>query len=352
MQRMLRPSRFVGALLTCCLFLVPYDASACLVCVPYPEQTATDRLLKADTVVLARENPDKPFSYAAVRVLKGALPPAEINLFVDSATRRRLDSNPDQFMVLTFERSASHWGSAGYATTAYRELVENILSRAHRWEGPQGARDRAHFFIPYIGHDDTAIQRLAYLEVGKASYDTIRKADAFLPAEKIQRFLGDPRYLEWRRLYILLLGVNANESEKRMIRSRMHTSAKLDQTLNLSAWATALIEVDGEAAIDWLEDSYLGNPGRDSAAVLEIVKALSVHGARDFPRLRRRIAASYGVLIRTHASLAGWAARDLTAWNDWRYAASFAELRDKQLPLDGETAYAIDYYIGRAGYRP
>ncbi len=54
------------------------------------------------------------------------------------------------------------------------------------------------------------------------------------------------------------------------------------------------------------------------------------------------------MLIQSHPSLVGWAARDLTAWNDWRFAAALAELRESQLKLDGATAYAIDYYIGRA----
>ena len=64
--------------------------------------------------------------------------------------------------------------------------------------------------------------------------------------------------------------------------------------------------------------------------------------------LRQRIADSYGVLIQSHPSLAGWAARDLTSWNDWRFVDALAELRESQSEIDGATAYAIDYYIGRA----
>lgn len=128
----------------------------------------------------------------------------------------------------------------------------------------------------------------------------------------------------------------------------MESSAQFDRTLNLSAWATALIEIDGAEAIDWLEAVYLGAHGRKSDVVLEVVKAFSVHGAPKQSSLRQRIADSYGVLIQSHPSLAGWAARDLTSWNDWRFAGALAELRESPLKLDGATAYAIDYYIGRA----
>jgi len=46
--------------------------------------------------------------------------------------------------------------------------------------------------------------------------------------------------------------------------------------------------------------------------------------------------------------LAGWAARDLTAWGDWRFAETLAGLRNGQAEIDGATAYAIDYYVGRS----
>ena len=100
----------------------------------------------------------------------------------------------------------------------------------------------------------------------------------------------------------------------------------------------ALIEIDGEEAIDWLEAVYLGASDRDPDAVLEVVKALSVHGAREQSRLRGRIAESYGTLIEAHPSLAGWAARDLTAWEDWRFAVTLNELRGSRRTMDGATA--------------
>ena len=128
----------------------------------------------------------------------------------------------------------------------------------------------------------------------------------------------------------------------------MTRRAKFEQALNLSAWATALIEIDGEKAIDWLEAHYTGAPDRDPKEVLEIVKALSVHGARQYSGLRERIAKSYAALIQTHPSLAVWAVRDLTYWNDWRFADTLSRLRESNSPMDGATAFSIDYYLSRA----
>ena len=77
------------------------------------------------------------------------------------------------------------------------------------------------------------------------------------------------------------------------------------------------------------------------------MKALSVQGANVDSTLRLRIAKSYGALINSHPSLAGWVARDLTAWKDWRLADVLRNLREQSVVMNAQTAYAIDYYLKR-----
>jgi len=348
MLRVKHVMHYLAAITLSCLAMFAGRAEACMVCIPFPEDTATDQLLRADVVVLARENPDKPFSFVAVEVLKGDLDNLAIDQFVDSTTRRRLALRPGHSVVLTLDAATKHWRSAGYDTPAYQALVREILTQSPFWNLSGQAENRAIFFLPYLADADPAVHKLAYLEVGRASYDTVRRADSVVPTAQVHRFLANPQYLEWHALYILLLGVNAHPDEAKVIRATMESRAQFDSKLNLSAWATALIEIDGAEAIGWLEAVYLGAHDRKSDTVLEIVKALSVHGTRNQSSLRQRIADSYGVLIQSHPSLAGWATRDLTSWNDWRFAGVLAELRESPLELDGATAYAIDYYIGQA----
>ncbi|MCP4010487.1 MAG: hypothetical protein GY726_13375 [Proteobacteria bacterium] len=133
-----------------------------------------------------------------------------------------------------------------------------ILAHEPIWQRSGGAESRAMFFAPYLANAESAVSKLAYLEVGRASYNTIRQADSFVSAEQVHNFLNNPRYIEWHALYILLLGVDAKPADEKRIRAAMARRAQFDQTLNLSAWATALIEIDGEEAIEWLEAVYLG----------------------------------------------------------------------------------------------
>lgn len=61
---------------------------------------------------------------------------------------------------------------------------------------------------------------------------------------------NNPQYLEWHPLYILLLGFGAEGPESATIRQKIADMARLNQTLNLSAWAAALripVKATGES---------------------------------------------------------------------------------------------------------
>ena len=60
------------AALGCAIFLfLEGPLAACQICIPYPTKSAVDYLTEAKVVVLAREDPQRPFHYRPVRVLKG-----------------------------------------------------------------------------------------------------------------------------------------------------------------------------------------------------------------------------------------------------------------------------------------
>ena len=210
MIRITLPAGCIATLAAVCFALYGGPALACMVCIPFPEKTATDRLLEASAVVLARENPGKPYSYASIETLKGKIDRPAISLFLDSATRRRLSVNPDDAVVLGLDGSNGQWTMISYATPAYQALVEDILERSTDWRQLGSSESRAAFFLSYLTAPDFRIHNLAYLEVGRASYGLIRRADTIVPATQIHRFISDPKYLEWHALYILLLGVDAN----------------------------------------------------------------------------------------------------------------------------------------------
>ena len=233
--------RWVSVTTLWLMLLFSMPSVACMVCIPFPEGTAIDDLLEADVVVLARENPDKPFSYLAVETLQGELETPAIDLFVNSATRRRLSLHPELSMVLVRKHNPrpnqpgerDQWRALGYASDTFEAIVRNTLLNASTWQGPGGVQLRYEFFMPYLANPERSVRNLAYLEVGKAPYEVIRQADRFVEPARVHAFLNDTLYLEWRRLYILLLGVNATEADAALVRARMQSSADFNHQLNL-----------------------------------------------------------------------------------------------------------------------
>ena len=260
MSRVKRVTHYLAATILSCVALFVGRAEACMVCIPFPEDTATEQLLRADVVVLARENPDEPFSFVAVEVLKGDLDNLAIDLFVNSTTRRRLALRPEHSVVLTLDAATNHWRSAGYAPPAYQALVREILAQAPSWNLSDRAENRATFFLPYLADADPAIHELAYLEVGRASYDTIRRADSFVPAARCTVFSRIRSISNGMHSMFCCWVSMPCRTKKRRSARRWKAERNSINTLNLSAWATALIEIDGEKAVDWLETVYLSAP--------------------------------------------------------------------------------------------
>lgn len=332
--------------------LLVSPANACQVCIPVPQSTVADKIIAADAVVLARSNPQDPFSYRAVKILKGTLTEPEIDLFVDYSSRRWLAGSPDRAVLLVRKNSGEsdqEWKALGFATPEFEKVVQEILARSPQWRGgADAAMRRATFFMPYLASKERKIHDLAYLEVGQAPYDLLRRADRFVSPKQIKTFLSNLQYLEWQNLYILLLGVEASEAEAEHIRRKMKTLTETGNSLHLAAWSTALIEVDGSTGIDMLEREFLAQGTVDRERVIEVMKALSVQGSLDQSPHRARIVEAYDVALQGHPELAGRIARDLAAWQDWSLMDALSHLRADGPELDNASLFALDYYLGVA----
>ena len=95
--------------------LLSAHAQACPICGAMPTKTVADHLIESETIVLAREDADRPFTYSLVKVLRGRPPAGPFDLFVNSATRRRLTLNPGEAVVLVRKGKDQGWQSLGIA---------------------------------------------------------------------------------------------------------------------------------------------------------------------------------------------------------------------------------------------
>lgn len=341
-------SRRLPALLVAILLasLLVGAANACQICVPFPTRTLADRLLEADALVFAREDPERPFHYAAVEILKGDPGDAPIDAFLPSMNRRMLARYPERRMLLALAAPGGGWSALGIADGDYKRVVHRIVDRAGSWRPMEtGNRQRIAEFVPLLGHADSRLHELAYLEIGRAPYAEIRRITSTVPIETVRGMLDDPRYLEWRSLAILMLAQSSDPADRERIRTSFETKQRLGSRLNLAAWATAYLAIEGASGVERIQDWYLTDPGRSREELQQVVKALSVSadGA-----LREPVAAAYRRLLELHPSLAPAVSRDLIAWRRWDFVEQIQGIREGMARQDPLAAYALGLYLRSA----
>lgn len=300
--------------LVICTLMAGTTAKACQICIPFPRKSAADYLVESETIVLAREDPERPFHFSAIEILKGDPGEEKIDLFVDSTTRKLLSSNPGHSIILVkgIAPEDPGWRRIGAMNESFGPVVRETLKRNQKWK--DNPTDRSAFFAQYLNHEDPQLSRLAHLELASSSYAEIRKYGDTLSRETIHAFLDDIRNAEWRALYILLLAQNAQPSDETRIRKSMEAAARFGSTLALPAWSTALVEIDKEEGIQFLEQNYLSSKGRSNEELQAVVAALSVQGSHGTAALQDRIVSAYRVALDHHPELAPVLVKDLMSW--------------------------------------
>ena len=332
------------------LLLIPaLSPRACQICVPFPKTSVADILLTGNTVVLAREDPDRPFHFKAIETLKGESDHGEIDLFLNSPIRRTLEMNPEQSVVLVKQTvdQKTIWHNVGIADKKYKSFVHDILKAGQTWK--EQKRARILFFSQHLGSSHSAISKQSLLEVGRAPYSEIRKLGDALSREQLWSFLNNSRYIEWHALHILLLAQSKNAEDQQWIKKSFRSATQSDSTVRLAALATAAIELEGKKAVTFIEEQYFRNSTRTPKELSEIAKALSVHGTHGSAELQNQIVSSYGTLLKLNPGMTPQIAKDLIAWKRHEYAHQFDAFL-KANPLSFELADSLELraYIRRA----
>lgn len=339
------------------LIVAPVDA--CQICVPYPKTTIADVLIEAESVVMARESPEKPYFFYTVEILKGNADEDEFEAFLDSITRRKLKLYPEHAVVFIRQNQQDVWTYITYVDTHYMDFIRTITINSDEWGQLRNSKKRINFFAEKLNDSHGTIREQAYLEVGRAPYASIKNIARTVHRKQIREFLANWRLIEWHSLFILMLGQTQHPDDKEYIRYKMETAARHSFTTNLSAWATAYMEAFPDTGLEKISALYFENDDRTVQELEQICTSLSVMGSEDsirrVPKMvnrRRRIINSYAILLDHQPEMAEWIAKDLAAWRIQALVDQLTAIRDHgSIPSSG-SIFAVDYYLSVAQYFP
>lgn len=339
--------------LFCILWLALVWAScqlslACRICAPSSAESPVDQLLNAKTVVLAKEHPERPYTLVPVETLKGSAEEV-LPLFIDTLTRQMLISDPDRTIVIVEQNilGRNNWIIVGVANIPFAQVVREIVASKSIWNEQAGKR--IEYFGGLLKKKDLTTRQLARLEIAKAPYGEIRKLKESIPPEELRSYLSKTGNMEWRSLYIILLGLNAEPEDYKTITQNFRFHSHLNTTGQLAAWATAFIEINETKAIKEIENLFHSKTESNNPEIKEIITALSVQGTGGHTYLRDRIVKSYKLLLQNHPDLMPVIIKDLIIWerNDLTEPVKEYLSRNKQ-SIDVITTLRLRAYLNRA----
>jgi len=351
MAFVIRSSFFAVSVLVL-IFLGISTSLACVVCIPYPKSTLADKLVAGHVIALAREDPDKPFSLAILKILRGTTDNLSASVFLPTTPRRKLKQNPEDRIVLIKHQASSKWQWLRYVTPVQLNFFREILAREENWRGNRGKAMRFRYFTKHLNDSDRLIREQAFLEVGRAPYSWIKTAARRVPIEMVRNTLANWKLIEFHSLYILMLAQSNDSNDKAYIRRNFERAARFATVRNLSAWTTAFVETHPVESAEMIDELYFQNRNRSLKELEEVLKAISIVTTVEHPllvrrkaKLRRSMVKAYASLLDNYPSLAGWVARDLTHWRKKAFVARFREIRSNDKLLDPASVFAVDLYL-------
>lgn len=312
--------------------------AACLACISMPSESLSDKVSHADAVALLRAAPSDPFRFAPVGWLKGEPIAEPVPFLVARAIGRQLDADPNAAVVATWSANGG-WAIHDFGSVALAETLADLLARD--LTTPEARREA---FAPLADHADPAVSRMALIELATLPYPILRDASARMDRREVARMVADPAWMEWAPIAIILLGLSADPQDHAFVRRAADLALRSGRSAHLAAWATALIEVDGEAGIDRIVASQFTDPQPSDTDREAAILALATHAARsdDLGAVLRDTLAG---LASSHPGVAAALAQIMTEREDWSLAADARQWRDATTDLSAADDFVLTSYI-------
>lgn len=322
--------------------------SAHPVLVPVPTLTLADKVLLSETLALAREDLHRPFHYQVLTTIKGSSVNAPVELFMSSQVRRQLAMDKELKMLLAHNAANGRWQVLGLATNDFMQTVKRIIAFSDNWQPKESDnQQRIKFFTDLLGHDDLRLHELAYLEIGRATYASIRQTGMKIPIEKVRAMIDDPMYFAWRGLDVMLLGMSKEEQDEARVLKEMNATQKFSIEQDLAAWATAFVEVKGSEGLTQLTQWYFQDSSRTPEELRSVVRALAGH-ANENVAMQAPVIAAYEIMLDTHPHIAPEIVHDLISWKRWDLTEKLTQLKPIVARKDPLGVYQLNLYLQQA----
>jgi hypothetical protein len=121
-----------------------------------------------------------------------------------------------------------------------------------------------------------------------------------------------------------------------------------DASTSLGAFATALVEIDGPAGIERLEQAILHDTAQPLAKLEQIVEALAIHNGAGPANVKDAIGAALGRLVHARPEAAPLVARQFGGRSDWSQARRLEAVVQGRKLSNTADFMAVAVYVSQA----
>lgn len=342
--------RKVLLVVTVVLGMAGDPADACAFHTMLPAETVADKLLAADTVLLARPDPDDPFRFRPVEALRGVAPDALLPQLVDAQARAFFAASGAPRAALFVRLDAyGPWDRLALLDDRSEPVIREIVAASERWLY-EGDAVRGAYFAKLLGTGDRLLDRLALRELDRLPYALLRQLAADIDPAAIPQ--GPGREPGLRAIRTLLVGLSPHPGAAAALRARLADPGSGWLGAELGALAVAVMEADGAEGVARLVDRLREDPDLAPTDRELVVEAMAIQRAEGRPELAPLIEAALAGLVQDQPELAPAVARQLGVRADFSQAAALRDaMRSGALTKAGDLI-AVSSYISLATQTP
>lgn len=325
MRKAVRISVLSGWLSLC----VGQHATACAFHGYTPEPTLVDLLYATDHVVMARLDGDDPSLYAPVSALIGPAA-SDLPIRTNPEIRQRLLDAPGLTVLLARDGAYGPWMELAVLDDQFRDVIEQVLYQKSVWSWG-GDGERARHFAGLVNHSNPDLRRLALQELDRVPYATLKglgRTSVHNLRQELETLTDDLTPIR-----VLLAGLSKDESFTGFLQAELDTAVPLGVPY-LGAYATALIELKGQAAVEVILDRYLSTQRFPLDTRQKLLEALAIQHKTAPPETRRSIARGVAELMRQAPDLRDSVARQFGIRSNWVAAQPASAGANGEIPED------------------
>lgn len=223
------------------------------------------------------------------------------------------------FLLLGYREPQQYWSTPMALPGPAAAYVQEIIKL------PEKGPERLKYFLDYLQHPETMLDKDAYDEFAKAPYEEVRALAPHFNRAKLWQWIEDDKIAASRkRLYYLMLSLCGQDEDRDRLEKMLVNRSHDVPTEALDSIIAAYLALAGEEGLPLIEEQFFG-PQSSQEDVFAAVTAVRFHGEEEAIIPRERLQVALRRLL-DRPQTAELVVSDLARWEDWSVMDRLVEL--------------------------